>query len=169
MPFTPQAAAFKLQFAQPFDAVLITEIIEHVAHPDEFLRKTAQLVRPGGYVFMTTPNGAYLRNTLPKFSDCQDPTVFEAAQFQPDGDGHIFLLHPEEIHRLAAQSGLVADRLVLFTNPLTNGHLKTEALLRVLPRRWVTAIENLSQKLPAVLARKLLLQVGVRLHKLWAA
>lgn len=40
--------AFRLQFAHPFDAVLITEIIEHVAHPDEFLAKVATLIRPGG-------------------------------------------------------------------------------------------------------------------------
>lgn len=159
--------AFELQFAQPFDAVLITEVIEHVAHPDDFLRKTAQLVRPGGYVFMTTPNGAYLRNTLPKFSDCKDPRVHEAAQFQPDADGHIFLLHPEEIHQMAAQSGLVVEEVTFFTNPLTNGHLKTEALLRLLPQRWVAALEALSQKLPTVLARKCLLQTGVRFRKPW--
>lgn len=159
--------AFELQFAQPFDAVLITEVIEHVAHPDDFLRKTAQLVRPGGHIVMTTPNGAYLRNTLPKFSDCQDPALFESQQFKPDADGHIFLLHPEEIYRLAAQSGLVVDKLLHFTNPLTNGHLKTEALLRVLPRRWVVALESLSQKLPGALAQKLLLQTGVRMRKPW--
>src|SRR5262249_34475334 len=58
--------AFELRFPSLFDAVLITEVIEHVAHPDEFLAKTASLVRPGGYIIMTTPNGAYFRNTLPK-------------------------------------------------------------------------------------------------------
>ena len=51
--------AFELQFPALFDAVLITEIIEHVAHPDEFLAKAAALVRPGGYIVMTTPNGGY--------------------------------------------------------------------------------------------------------------
>ena len=154
---------FDLRFEAPFDAVLITEIIEHVAHPDDFLRQVAQLVRPGGHVIMTTPNGAYFRNTLPKFSDCGDPSAFEAQQFQPDGDGHIFLLHPEEVHRLAQQSGLVVEELRLFTNPVTNGHMKTEALLRRVPRRWVDRAERASQALPPRLARKVLLQMGARL------
>lgn len=42
--------------------VLMTEIIEHVAHPDEFLTRIASLVRPGGWVIITTPNGGYWRN-----------------------------------------------------------------------------------------------------------
>ena len=98
--------AFELDFPSPFDAVLITEIIEHVAHPDEFLTKTAELVKPGGYIVLTTPNGAYLRNKLPKFSECPDPSIYEEIQFKPNSDGHIFLLHPDEIQPLAARSGL---------------------------------------------------------------
>ena len=87
--------AFDLKFDEPFDAVLITEVIEHVAHPDQFLANTARLVRTGGYIVLTTPNGAYFRNTLPRFSDCVDPTIYEGGQFKPNADGHIFLLHPD--------------------------------------------------------------------------
>lgn len=157
--------AFELSFPSPFDAVLITEIIEHVAHPDDFLLKTAQLVRPGGYVVMTTPNGAYFRNTLPRFSDCADPGVYEAVQFKPNSDGHIFLLHPDEVQSLASRAGLAVDEIVLFTNPLTNGHLKTELVLRVLPRNLVDTLEAATQRLPESMGRKLLLQMGVRFRK----
>ena len=156
--------AFELALA-PFDAVLITEVIEHVAHPDAFLANAARLVRPGGYVVVSTPNGAYVRNTLPRFSDCPDPSVYESAQFQPDSDGHIFLLHPEELALLASRAGLQVDALRLFTNPLTNGHLKLGALLRVLPRRVVRAIEWASQRLPGPVRRRLLLQMAARLRK----
>ncbi|HEX8907386.1 MAG TPA: methyltransferase domain-containing protein, partial [Longimicrobiaceae bacterium] len=157
--------AFELSFPEPFDAVLATEVIEHVAHPDEFLARVAALVRPGGFVVLTTPNGAYARNTLPKFSECSDPSVFEAVQFKPNSDGHIFLLHPDEVERLAAAAGLQVDRLVLFTNPLTNGHLKTERLLRALPRGMVETLESATQRLPFALRRKVLLQMAVRLRK----
>jgi 2-polyprenyl-3-methyl-5-hydroxy-6-metoxy-1,4-benzoquinol methylase len=157
--------AFGLNFPSPFDAVLITEIIEHVAHPDEFLEKTAQLVTPGGYIVITTPNGAYFRNSLPKFSDCLDPRVYEAVQFKPNSDGHIFLLHPEEIKSLALSAGLEFEEIALFTNPLTNGHMKTETLLHALPRRLVMVIEAVTQHLPASLGRKFLLQMGIRLRK----
>ena len=157
--------AFELSFPSPFDAVLITEIIEHVAHPDDFLAKTAQLVRPGGYVIMTTPNGAYVRNTLPKFSECPDPSVFEKVQFKPNSDGHIFLLHPDEIQPLASRAGLEVEEVALFTHPLKHGHMKTEAVLRALPRSLVNAIESASQHLPRFMGRRLLLQMGARFRK----
>jgi 2-polyprenyl-3-methyl-5-hydroxy-6-metoxy-1,4-benzoquinol methylase len=157
--------AFELKFPELFDAVLITEVIEHVAHPDLFLSNAAGLVKPGGYVIMTTPNGAYFRNTLPKFSECVDPARFESAQFKPDADGHIFLLHPDEVQPLVAAAGLALDAFVLFTNPLTNGHLKTEPLLRWLPRSVVEGIEVTGRWWPETLQRKLLVQMGARLRK----
>ncbi|PZR71612.1 MAG: SAM-dependent methyltransferase [Chthoniobacterales bacterium] len=157
--------AFALEFPSLFDGVLITEIIEHVAHPDDFLAKAAALVRPGGYIVMTTPNGAYFKNTLPKFSECADPSVFESLQFKPNADGHIFLLHPDEIEPLARRAGLRAEEIALFTSPLTAGHVKTEQLLKMLPRRIVEIAESATQRLPSALKRKALVQMAVRFRK----
>jgi 2-polyprenyl-6-hydroxyphenyl methylase/3-demethylubiquinone-9 3-methyltransferase len=157
--------AFDLKFPSPFDAVLITEIIEHVAHPDEFLLNTARLVKPGGYIVMTTPNGGYFQNPLPKFSECPDPAVYESAQFKPNSDGHIFLLHSDEIQSLASHAGLEVEKLALFNNPLSHGYLKMELLLRVLPRSLVSGIETVTQHLPGPVSRRLLLQMGVRFRK----
>ena len=86
-----------LKFEQPFDLVLIAEIIEHVAYPNVFLQKIAQLVAPGGHIVMTTPNGHYFRNQLPRFSDFKDPSVFEQSQFGPGAEDHIFALYLDEI------------------------------------------------------------------------
>jgi 2-polyprenyl-6-hydroxyphenyl methylase/3-demethylubiquinone-9 3-methyltransferase len=157
--------AFELAFPSLFDAVLITEIIEHVAHPDDFLAKAGALVRPGGYIVMTTPNGGYFKNRLPKFSDCADPAVFESMQFKPNADGHIFLLHLDEIAPLARRAGLEVEKIVLFTNPLTAGHVKTEPLLKVLPKPIVQLAETVSRSLPSPFKRKALVQMGVRFRK----
>src|ERR1051325_622938 len=154
--------AFELKFPSLFDAVLITEVIEHVAHPDDFLVKAAALVRPGGYIVMTTPNGGYFKNTLPKFSECADPAVFESVQFKPNADGHIFLLHTDEIEPLAQRAGLTLDKIALFTNPLTAGHLKTEGLLKILPRGVVSLAEGATGFLPGGLKKKLLVQMAAR-------
>jgi 2-polyprenyl-3-methyl-5-hydroxy-6-metoxy-1,4-benzoquinol methylase len=146
---------FSLGFDSCFDLVLIAEIIEHVAHPDDFLKKVSQLVKPGGYIVMTTPNGEYFRNTLPKFSECADPSQFESIQFAPNSDGHIFLLHLDEVDQLASHAGLSIVETRLFVNPLTNGHIKLENALKVMPRPWVEQIEGFTESLPWGVQRKL--------------
>ncbi|WP_084397745.1 bifunctional 2-polyprenyl-6-hydroxyphenol methylase/3-demethylubiquinol 3-O-methyltransferase UbiG [Henriciella aquimarina] len=41
---------------EPFDIVLNMEVMEHVADPDQFLKDTATLVRPGGLMIAATLN-----------------------------------------------------------------------------------------------------------------
>jgi 2-polyprenyl-3-methyl-5-hydroxy-6-metoxy-1,4-benzoquinol methylase len=146
---------FELKLEKQFDVILLGEVIEHVAHPDKFLKTVAQLVKPGGHIVMTTPNGEYLRNNLPKFSDCSDPSQFEDVQFKPDADGHIFLLHLNEVESLAHQTGLEVLEIQLFNNPLTRGALKSEPLLKFIPQSWVATFENFTQSLPLSLSKKL--------------
>lgn len=154
--------AFELEFPEPFDCVIVTEIIEHVAHPDDFLRKVARLTRPGGYVVLTTPNGGYFRNKLPRFSDCENPEAFEEAQFQPNGDGHIFLMWPDELQSLAVAAGLDVEKIEVFTSPLTNGHLKMSALLRLMPQWAVKLLESASRILPFRIKRRLMVHAAAR-------
>jgi len=157
--------AFELNLEQPFDIVLITEIIEHVAYPDDFLIKAAQLVRPGGYIIMTTPNGAYFRNPLPKFSATADPSIYEAGQFKPDADGHIFLLHQEEIPVLAKAAELEVCEVRLSINPLLKGALRLNVLLPWMPEVLVQFIESVAHRLPAKLQNALFMQMVVLLKK----
>ena len=137
-----------------FDLALIAEVIEHVAHPDQFLKQVGQLVVPGGWIVMTTPNGEYFRNKLPKFSTCTNPGQFEDVQFKPNADGHIFLLHLDEIGELARSAALKVVETNLFTNPLTNGHLRSERILRFLSPRVVEVGERITRKLPMRIRRK---------------
>ncbi len=39
-----------------FDAVVAIEILEHVENPFSFARQSARILRPGGLLFLTTPN-----------------------------------------------------------------------------------------------------------------
>jgi 2-polyprenyl-3-methyl-5-hydroxy-6-metoxy-1,4-benzoquinol methylase len=146
---------FDLVVDDAFDAVLMTEVIEHVAHPDLFLQRIADLLRPNGWIILSTPNGAYMRNHLPRFSDCADLSLYESQQFRPDGDGHIFLLHDDEIAKLSERAGLELCELHHFCNFLTGGYLKLNALLRVLPEQLVDGFERLTTELPARVGRKL--------------
>src|SRR5262249_8514601 len=154
-----------LGFDEMFDGVLIAEVIEHVAHPDEFLANAARLVKSGGIVVLTTPNGAYFRNRLPRFSNCVDPERFEASQFKPNADGHIFLLHPDEIRALASSAALWVEDLRLVTNPLTAGHLRTGMLLKYVPGGVINALERSSRSLPLRVREKLMFHAAARLRK----
>ena len=42
--------------AASFDVVMAVETIEHLENPREFMRQLVGLVRPGGWVIVTTPN-----------------------------------------------------------------------------------------------------------------
>jgi 2-polyprenyl-3-methyl-5-hydroxy-6-metoxy-1,4-benzoquinol methylase len=144
----------QLEFPELFDLILMCEVIEHVAHPDQFLARAASLLKPGGRIVLTTPNGEYFLNDLPRFSDHPNPGEFEAVQFKPNSDGHIFLLHRDEIERLAAECGLETLHFQMLSNALTVGHCKTGLALKVLPRAVVFALERFSQALPNFLQTK---------------
>jgi len=157
--------AFALAPGELYDAAVITEIIEHVAHPDAFLAQVQKLVRPGGHIIMTTPNGEYFANRLPKFSDCPDPSMFEGVQFQPDGDGHIFLLHREEVRALAEKADLDIVSMELFTSFFAAGRLRTKALLSATPNALTARFERFCASLPASLSARLFTQMAVCLKK----
>ena len=48
-----------------FDGVVSVEVIEHVAEDDAFVSHIARVLRPGGWAYLTTPNGDFIENTNP--------------------------------------------------------------------------------------------------------
>jgi SAM-dependent methyltransferase len=157
--------AFALSARQHYDTIVITEVIEHVAHPDRFLAQVATLLKPGGHVVMTTPNGSFLGNRLPRFSDCPDPAAFESVQFRPDGDGHIFLLHDDEISPLARAAGLEVQSVELFTTFLSAGRARTGLLHQLFPIETLQFFERQVDTWPEFVSRRIFVQMAVCFRK----
>jgi glycosyltransferase involved in cell wall biosynthesis/2-polyprenyl-3-methyl-5-hydroxy-6-metoxy-1,4-benzoquinol methylase len=53
---------------QLYDAVSIFEVLEHVPDVEKALDVAESLLKPGGRVYLSTPNGAYERGNLPAWS-----------------------------------------------------------------------------------------------------
>lgn len=61
---TDNADADKRFVPQTFDIVTMIELLEHVPEPDQMLEAAARYLRPGGLLYVTTPNARSLNRRL---------------------------------------------------------------------------------------------------------
>lgn len=93
LPPLPDAAA---------DVVAAVETVEHLENPRAFVRGLVRLVRPGGWVVVTTPNQASLLSKA-TFVVHGEHNAFRAASYP----AHVTALLPVDLRRIAAECGLV--------------------------------------------------------------
>ncbi len=92
------------------DAVILGEILEHVAEPGVLAVQAFRAVRPGGALICTTPNGRCIRigPFLPSYAKVGDDLeALRARQFGPSAEDHLFALRPRELARLAPAGAAV--------------------------------------------------------------
>jgi glycosyltransferase involved in cell wall biosynthesis/2-polyprenyl-3-methyl-5-hydroxy-6-metoxy-1,4-benzoquinol methylase len=103
-------------------AVVSVETIEHLENPRAFMREIARIVRPGGYVVVTTPNQLSLMSKLNLLVRNQFYDFQEAPGLYP---AHITALLEEDLRRIAKESGLTNVE-IRYTDhgriPLTSRH-----------------------------------------------
>lgn len=146
-----------------YDLIFANQIIEHLVYPLEFVSRLAALLKPGGRLVVTTPNGEYARNALPAFGEIGDPADHAAAQFSADGDGHFFAYRAAELLPVFAAAGLTA-RLAFFETPWISGHMKVRYLHRIVPAAVLRMLDRITLRLPGLgrrLAHQLMI-VGTR-------
>ncbi|HMD30960.1 MAG TPA: methyltransferase domain-containing protein [Candidatus Acidoferrales bacterium] len=131
------ASGDRLPFAgAEFDAVIWGEVIEHVAFPEHFLSEIARVLRPGGHLLLTTPNGGRLHTGLPTFAGAGDRNLLAGRQFQPDSDGHLFLFSREELQDLLSGNGFSVLKHEFSASPWLTGRLGFRYFARWVPLRW---------------------------------
>lgn len=107
-----------------FDAVIASEVVEHVADPVLFAASLAKLVRPGGAVFMTTLNRTGKSLLLGKFA------AEYLLHWVPPGthDWRQFMT-PDELQDLLSEAGLaVLEKSGICFNPFADGFERSRDL-----------------------------------------
>src|SRR4030095_1318363 len=54
--------------SESFDGVVCVEVIEHVPQDHLLVEQIARVLKPGGWLYLTTPNGDYVRNEPPDYN-----------------------------------------------------------------------------------------------------
>lgn len=85
---------------EPADRVLMIEVIEHLEAPWRALRSAAGRVAPGGWLVVSTPNLATLRNRL------ELSLRGNLTSFRPGYDPHISPALPHVTERILREEGL---------------------------------------------------------------
>jgi 2-polyprenyl-3-methyl-5-hydroxy-6-metoxy-1,4-benzoquinol methylase len=101
---TVQSNLMEFRDPEGFDCVLVGEVIEHVAFPEQLIASVKANLKPGGVCILTTPNGADFSSQLPTFSQVENLEQFIPKQFHW-GD-HLFLYTVEELRALFEKGGL---------------------------------------------------------------
>ena len=74
-----------------FDGILCVEVIEHVVEDDAFIRQTARVLKPGGWLYLTTHTGDNIRNVPPQYNPDQ------VTQFRRDALRDLLSRHYDEV------------------------------------------------------------------------
>jgi len=98
---------------EAFDVVTIGELLEHIREPQRLIDESRRVLRPGGRLVGSTPNGFRLKNRL-RFLAGRHPEVDPT---------HLHLFSPTDVRGLLAgfedpQLRFVAGRLTRFHGPL---------------------------------------------------
>jgi 2-polyprenyl-3-methyl-5-hydroxy-6-metoxy-1,4-benzoquinol methylase len=141
------ANAMEADLEMRFDLIFANQIVEHLVYPLELVKRLAGWLNPQGRLVVTTPNGRYLKSTLPSFKETGDPVQHEQLQFSADADGHFFAYRPEELTEIFLHAGLCNIRAEYFESPWISGHMKIRYLHFRTPVGLLRALDRLTLRL----------------------
>ena len=112
-----------------FDAVFMCDFIEHVRDPRSVLEKAASLLRPGGHLVVTTPNGSSLSSR------------FMGGSWPHSKVEHLYFFDPHNLGLLLDRVGLTVERSRVAKKVLDLEYLRHQ--FNTYPRAVVTPVMNL--------------------------
>lgn len=125
-----------------YDLIFANQIIEHLVYPESLVAKLCSVLRPGGRIVITTPNGDYVRNDLPAFTELGDRSQWQHLQFTADSDGHFYAYKKDELVKVFAECGLRDINSYYFESPAISGNMKIRYLHGLIPYRILKILDN---------------------------
>ncbi|HEY3131057.1 MAG TPA: class I SAM-dependent methyltransferase, partial [Acidobacteriota bacterium] len=154
----------EVELEDRFDLIFCNQTIEHLVHPEKLIRRLHQWLVQAGRLVVTTPNGLYLKNSLPSFSKLGDVSQYEDRQYFADGDGHFFAYHENELLEIFRNSGFRRVFVKYFETPWISGHMKIRYLHSILPATMLQMMDGMTLNLPG-LSKRLTHQLLVVGHR----
>ena len=139
-----------LELDRSFDLIFANQIVEHLVYPLDMVKRLKILLNPGGRLVITTPNGQYVMNKLPFFTELGDPAQWENKQFTADGDGHFFAYHADELKQIFFEAGFKNVTINFFETPWISGHMKLRYLHHLFPGAVLGTLDRFFLKLPVI-------------------
>ena len=133
-----------------FDLVVWGEMIEHVAFPEKVLGEIRRVLRPGGHLVLSTPNGQRLHTGLPTFGQVADRGALIAKQFKPDSDGHLFLFAQHELEALLGAHGFRLREHRYYGTPWLTGRLGFRYWMRWMPPSWRQRLDQFTLQMRGI-------------------
>lgn len=129
-----------------FDAVILAELLEHVIYPQKIIAEAKRILKKEGIMIITTPNGEYIRNSLPSYQKFIPQKV--QAQFLPDANGHLFAFRLKELKDLISKSGFRILEARTMMTPFITGYLYFRKLVHFFPYRFRIIADKLFTYMP---------------------
>jgi 2-polyprenyl-3-methyl-5-hydroxy-6-metoxy-1,4-benzoquinol methylase len=116
-----------VQFDEPFDAIEMGFVLEHVDDPGLVLRKFRSFLKPGGTLLAAVPNARSLHRLLGESAGFMQD-LYALSQYDREL-GHKRYFDSQSIARLVEDSGyVISDKFGLVIKPLTTTQLQKLAL-----------------------------------------
>lgn len=125
-----------------YHGVYLGEAIEHMAHPEEVLKKLRESLLPGGVLCLTTPNGDYENCYEPSWSEVKDQVERNEKLANTMGN-HVCEFRKKELSELVKESGFGLHEHKL----VNSSQISRKSLLRrVLPYSLLYKLDEMWSK-----------------------
>jgi 2-polyprenyl-3-methyl-5-hydroxy-6-metoxy-1,4-benzoquinol methylase len=129
-----------------FDIILLCELLEHVAYPEEIIEEAKRCLKDYGLIIITTPNGSSIYQDKKTFAEIKgDRAELVKNQFGPGEEEHLFLFKPTELKKLVEK----ADMRVIDFGYINLFHYS----------RFIATVYNLTPLILTQLIEKIILKI----------